>query len=251
MHFKYAFLKSSALCRVCHTSFGHDQWGMLQVICVDNFFTGSKDNVKHLLGKTNFEVIRHDVVEKLMLEVDQIYHLACPASPVHYKWARPPKFYAKSTAYLSAPEVNLAVCLCTAGKAILASRPFALRQYKVGQLSFDCLCRYNTIKTIKTSFLGTMNMLGLAKRTRARFLLTSTSEVSFTCCTTHRLWLLLPALLWNLILDLGDTLLNVRKIIQNVFGLPSISCIDWPQFWPPGTSVLWGQETLSMLLAQL
>lgn len=57
----------------------------LQVICVDNFFTGSKDNVKHLLGKTNFEVIRHDVVEKLMLEVDQIYHLACPASPVHYK----------------------------------------------------------------------------------------------------------------------------------------------------------------------
>jgi UDP-glucuronate decarboxylase len=55
------------------------------VICVDNFFTGSKENVKHLLGKSNFEVIRHDVVEKLVLEVDQIYHLACPASPVHYK----------------------------------------------------------------------------------------------------------------------------------------------------------------------
>ena len=58
-------------------------WG--QVICVDNFFTGSKENIKHLLGKPNFETIRHDVVEKLMLEVDQIYHLACPASPVHYK----------------------------------------------------------------------------------------------------------------------------------------------------------------------
>ena len=57
----------------------------MQVICVDNFFTGSKENVSHLLGKTNFELIRHDVVEKLLLEVDQIYHLACPASPVHYK----------------------------------------------------------------------------------------------------------------------------------------------------------------------
>ena len=58
-----------------------------QVICVDNFFTGSKENVAHLLGKTNFECIRHDVVEKLLLEVDQIFHLACPASPVHYKCA--------------------------------------------------------------------------------------------------------------------------------------------------------------------
>ena len=57
------------------------------MICVDNFFTGSKDNIKHLLDKPNFEAIRHDVVEKLMLEVDQIYHLACPASPVHYKCA--------------------------------------------------------------------------------------------------------------------------------------------------------------------
>ncbi|GAB4819821.1 hypothetical protein N2152v2_006867 [Parachlorella kessleri] len=92
-----------------------------QVICVDNFFTGSKENIAHLIGKPNFELLRHDVVEKLLLEVDQIYHLACPASPVHYK--------------------------------------------------------YNPIKTIKTSFIGTMNMLGLAKRTKARFLLTSTSEV--------------------------------------------------------------------------
>jgi len=91
------------------------------VICLDNFFTGSKDNIKHLLGEPNFELIRHDVVEPILLEVDQIFHLACPASPVHYK--------------------------------------------------------YNPIKTTKTSFIGTMNMLGLAKRCRARFLLTSTSEV--------------------------------------------------------------------------
>lgn len=77
------------------------------MICLDNFFTGSKDNIAHLIGRPNFELIRHDVVEKILLEVDQVYHLACPASPVHYK--------------------------------------------------------YNPIKTIKTSFLGTMNMLGLAK----------------------------------------------------------------------------------------
>lgn len=77
------------------------------VICLDNFFTGSKDNVAHLLDSPNFELIRHDVVEKILLEVDQVYHLACPASPVHYK--------------------------------------------------------YNPIKSIKTSFMGTMNMLGLAK----------------------------------------------------------------------------------------
>ena len=56
-----------------------------QVICIDNFFTGSKENVAHLLDKTNFELIRHDVVEPILLEVDQVYHLACPASPVHYK----------------------------------------------------------------------------------------------------------------------------------------------------------------------
>ena len=56
-----------------------------QVICLDNFFTGAKDNIKHLIGKPNFEVIRHDVVEPILLEVDQIYHLACPASPIHYK----------------------------------------------------------------------------------------------------------------------------------------------------------------------
>ncbi|CAH8353247.1 unnamed protein product [Eruca vesicaria subsp. sativa] len=91
------------------------------VIVVDNFFTGSKDNVMHHFGNPNFELIRHDVVEPILLEVDQIYHLACPASPVHYK--------------------------------------------------------FNPVKTIKTNVVGTLNMLGLAKRVGARFLLTSTSEV--------------------------------------------------------------------------
>ncbi|KAJ0734966.1 putative UDP-glucuronate decarboxylase [Helianthus annuus] len=90
------------------------------VIVVDNFFTGNKDNVMHHFGNPRFELIRHDVVEPLLLEVDQIYHLACPASPVHYK--------------------------------------------------------HNPVKTI-TNVVGTLNMLGLAKRVGARFLLTSTSEV--------------------------------------------------------------------------
>ncbi|KAF3340644.1 UDP-glucuronic acid decarboxylase 2-like isoform X1 [Carex littledalei] len=86
------------------------------VIVVDNFFTGKKENLLHHFGNPNFELIRHDVVEPILLEVDQIYHLACPASPVHYK--------------------------------------------------------YNP-----TNVVGTLNMLGLAKRVGARFLLTSTSEV--------------------------------------------------------------------------
>lgn len=91
------------------------------VIVVDNFFTGRKENVMHHFGNPRFELIRHDVVEPLLLEVDQIYHLACPASPVHYK--------------------------------------------------------FNPVKTIKTNVVGTLNMLGLAKRVGVRFLLTSTSEV--------------------------------------------------------------------------
>ncbi|XP_020202365.1 UDP-glucuronic acid decarboxylase 1 [Cajanus cajan] len=91
------------------------------VIVIDNFFTGRKNNLVHLFGNPRFELIRHDVVEPILLEVDQIYHLACPASPVHYK--------------------------------------------------------YNPVKTIKTNVMGTLNMLGLAKRIGARFLLTSTSEV--------------------------------------------------------------------------
>ncbi|KAH0632673.1 hypothetical protein KY284_035459 [Solanum tuberosum] len=98
------------------------------VIVIDNFFTGRKENVKHHFGNPRFELIRHDVVEPILLEVDQIYHLACPASPVHY---------------------NL--------------------------LDFDSFeilnCDY------KTNVMGTLNMLGLAKRIGAKFLLTSTSEV--------------------------------------------------------------------------
>ena len=92
-----------------------------EVICLDNFFTGRRKNIHAYLADPNFELLRHDVVEPLLLEVDRIYHLACPASPVHYQ--------------------------------------------------------YNPVKTIKTNVLGTHNMLGLAKRTRARFLLASTSEV--------------------------------------------------------------------------
>lgn len=91
------------------------------VICLDNFFTGSKANIEQLLDFHNFELIRHDVTEPILLEVDQIYNLACPASPVHYQ--------------------------------------------------------YNPVKTIKTSVLGATNMLGLAKRVRARILQASTSEV--------------------------------------------------------------------------
>src|SRR5437763_1652229 len=94
---------------------GHD------VICLDNFFTSQKSNVTHLLGKANFELIRHDVVHEIFLEVDEIYNMACPASPVHYQ--------------------------------------------------------YNPVKTLKTSVMGSINMLGLAKRTRAKILQASTSEV--------------------------------------------------------------------------
>lgn len=92
-----------------------------EVICLDNFFTGRRANVQHLRSNPDFELIRHDIIEPILLEVDQIYHLACPASPVHYQ--------------------------------------------------------YNPVKTIKTSVMGTINMLGLAKRVEARVLLASTSEV--------------------------------------------------------------------------
>lgn len=91
------------------------------VICLDNFITGSKQNIEHLIGKTNFELVRHDVIFPFYAEVDEIYNLACPASPVHYQ--------------------------------------------------------INPIKTIKTSVLGAINMLGLAKRTHAKILQASTSEV--------------------------------------------------------------------------
>ena len=94
---------------------GHD------LLCLDNYFTGSKENLTHLRDNPRLEMIRHDVVNPIMLEVDQVYHLACPASPVHYQ--------------------------------------------------------YNPVKTIKTNVLGTLHMLGLAKRVKARILLASTSEI--------------------------------------------------------------------------
>lgn len=94
---------------------GHD------VLCLDNFFTGRRENIIPLLDNQRFELIRHDVIEPILLEVDQIYNLACPASPIHYQ--------------------------------------------------------YNPVKTVKTSVMGMINMLGLAKRVRARILQASTSEV--------------------------------------------------------------------------
>lgn len=92
-----------------------------EVLCLDNFFTGRRENILHLLDNPHFEIIRHDVTLPILLEVDQIYNLACPASPVHYQ--------------------------------------------------------YNPVKTVKTNVMGAINMLGLAKRVRARILQASTSEV--------------------------------------------------------------------------
>lgn len=92
-----------------------------EVICLDNYFTGSKQNIKHLLDNHSFELVRHDVTSPYFVEVDEIYNLACPASPVHYQ--------------------------------------------------------YNPIKTVKTSVMGAINVLGLAKRVRAKVLQASTSEV--------------------------------------------------------------------------
>ena len=91
------------------------------VICLDNNFTGSIENIKELKSNVNFEFIRHDITKEILIEVDQIYHLACPASPIAYQ--------------------------------------------------------FNPIKTIKTNILGTLNALGIAKRVKARILLSSTSEV--------------------------------------------------------------------------
>ena len=99
----------------CLTEDGHD------VLCLDNFFTGAKRNINHLIGRSNFELIRHDLVHPIFLEVDEIYNLACPASPIHYQ--------------------------------------------------------YNPVKTVKTSVMGAINMLGVAKRVGAKILQASTSEV--------------------------------------------------------------------------
>ncbi|KAL6200150.1 hypothetical protein ACLB2K_029932 [Fragaria x ananassa] len=107
-----------------------------EVIVVDNYFTGSKDNLKKWIGHPRFELIRHDVTETLLVEVDQIYHLACPASPIFYKY-NPVKF-----------------------------------DVFMSKIKFS----FNSA-TIKTNVIGTLNMLGLAKRVGARILLTSTSEV--------------------------------------------------------------------------
>jgi UDP-glucuronate decarboxylase len=92
-----------------------------EVICVDNFFTGQKRNIAHLMSNPNFELMRHDITFPLYIEVDEIYNLACPASPIHYQ--------------------------------------------------------YNPVQTVKTSVHGSINMLGLAKRTRAKILQASTSEI--------------------------------------------------------------------------
>ncbi len=107
------FLGSHLVERLLHE--GND------VICLDNYFTGAKQNIAHLIGNPYFEVVRHDITMPFFIEVDEIYNLACPASPIHYQ--------------------------------------------------------YNPIKTIKTSVMGAVNMLGLAKRTKAKILQASTSEV--------------------------------------------------------------------------
>ncbi|MBP1749613.1 MAG: putative UDP-glucose 4-epimerase [Deltaproteobacteria bacterium] len=104
----------SHLCERLHND-GHD------VICLDNFFTGTKKNIQHLLGLPRFELIRHDITQPILLEVDWIFNLACPASPIHYQ--------------------------------------------------------YNPVKTIKVNVLGALNILGLAKRVRARAFQASTSEI--------------------------------------------------------------------------
>ncbi len=92
-----------------------------EVICMDNLFTGTKENIRHLLKDPHFELIRHDIVHPIFVEVDEIYNLACPASPIHYQ--------------------------------------------------------YNPVKTIKTNVMGSVNMLGLAKRVKAKILQASTSEI--------------------------------------------------------------------------
>lgn len=139
------------------------------VIVVDNFFTGRKENVMHHFGNPNFELIRHDVVEPLLLEVDQIYHLACPASPVHYKF-NPVKTI---ISFFSFERTK--ILLFSEKKFIFSSYLlfcFYLKK-KLGCFFFFFLNE----KFYKTNVVGTLNMLGLAKRVGARFLLTSTSEV--------------------------------------------------------------------------
>ena len=87
------------------------------MICLDNFFTGAMENIEHLRGKENFELIRHDVVEPILLEVDQIYHLACPASPVHYKFNPVKTIKVRARAARAGPAATRAPCLTHAARA--------------------------------------------------------------------------------------------------------------------------------------
>ncbi|RXI02574.1 hypothetical protein DVH24_002652 [Malus domestica] len=161
------------------------------VIVVDNFFTGRKENVMHHFGNPRFELIRHDVVEPLLLEVDQIYHLACPASPVHYKF-NPVKTIISfpTTIYLLTNQLvkrSWPTCCCgqlteavdnwSGGQHSLINWPgYRTVSLSVGQ-AVTSPRLLGLTRMHKTNVVGTLNMLGLAKRIGARFLLTSTSEV--------------------------------------------------------------------------
>ncbi|KEH42335.1 UDP-glucuronic acid decarboxylase [Medicago truncatula] len=123
------------------------------VIVIDNFFTGRKENLVHLFGNPRFELIRHDVVDPILLEVDQIYHLACPASPVHY---------------------NVGVRTFV---FVVVQWLFGISNFVIGFLDPSLYYVIGDLQDKCTNVMGTLNMLGLAKRIGARFLLTSTSEV--------------------------------------------------------------------------
>lgn len=142
-----------------------------QVLCLDNFFTGSRENVAHLLGRPNFELIRHDVTEPIRLEVDHIYHLACPASPVHYKWVVGQWGWrgelGASRAHGAAHRTGVPGQLAAAALAAPAGGWHAAHEHAPTH-AWLCAPRWNPIKTAKTSFIGTMNMLGLAKRCKVR-----------------------------------------------------------------------------------
>ncbi len=145
------------------------------VICLDNYFTGSKDNIMHLIGNPRFELVRHDVINPYLAEVDEIYNLACPASPVHYQ--------------------------------------------------------YNPIKTVKTSVMGAINMLGLAKRINAKILQASTSEI-YGDPVVHPQ----PESYWGNVNTIGMTaafaciiqayyILDKKKSISILFAIPAIIII--------------------------
>ncbi|PPD81505.1 hypothetical protein GOBAR_DD21564 [Gossypium barbadense] len=149
------------------------------VIVVDNFFTGRKENLMHHFGNPKFELIRHDVVEPILLEVDQIYHLACPASPVHYKF-NPVKTIISFLTFFVFLEIFRFFYFRSVVGLILPLNFVNMIHKIASSLIRLCMtyvhppkkwCPFTTISQ------GTLNMLGLAKRVGARFLLTSTSEV--------------------------------------------------------------------------